>query len=92
MNKYYLVTYRERTGEEERDGKFLVLTADPDKATDAVLKRFYGVKTEQVKAFGEGYWRPDGCAVVTGRGCDKISKADAKVLMKHGTNLLWEDK
>ena len=89
--KYYLVTYSERTGEEENSGKFLVFTADVDKAIDEVLSDFYGNGTYKDKPLGDGYWRRDGCAVVRDRGSHSITSADAKVLIKHGTNILWED-
>lgn len=88
--KYYLVSYRERSGEEEHDGKFLILTAqNPETAVEQVLSEFWG---GDAKNMGGSYWRSDGCAVVDERGIQDISHADAKVLMKHGTNLLYGGK
>jgi len=87
--KWFLVRYRERSGEHESDGKFLVYTANIDRAVDTVLSDFYFESTEKKI---DGYWDNRGYGrVVNERGFCVIPKNEAKVLMKHGTTVLHRD-
>jgi hypothetical protein len=92
--KYYLVTYRERSGEHESRGKFIVHTSNPDKAIDTVLSRFYFEDTYPVNTPNDGlYGDKTGERTVEKRDVQPITDAEFKVLNDLGVaNLLYKER